>query len=190
MVQFVCRYHQDSAFYPGEHQHLQKPCIKALDVCLAVSQDQEILLFPRIQTLALPASWKFPSSAGGAQHGNAPWSASAPSELSVPTRLKERGYSPLRATTPVQSCSHPRNMKSELRNRGRRLSRSTKRRQLRRGRPVAGWLCRWQGAVQVQGVWLPPEADVVSQPSLCRARVSMSGGGSVTENKPKIDPRV
>lgn len=111
MVQFVCRYHHDSAFYPGEHQHLQKPCIKALDVCLPVSHDHagRDTPFPPYSDVVAVCELEIShqqSSAGGAQHVNTPRSASAPSELSVPTRLKEQGYSPLRASRLILGIFH------------------------------------------------------------------------------------
>lgn len=75
MVQFVCRYHHDIPFYPGERQCLQKPCIKALDVCPPVNHKLEKILFlPHVQMLSQLASWKLPTSR--APHVNTPCSTS------------------------------------------------------------------------------------------------------------------
>lgn len=107
-------------------------------------------------------------------------------------RAKEELFS-----TPVWSCSRPRNLKTELRNRDEaRKKYETQAAPNRKAAcgvvaAMAGCLRAVPskgadaGCMQVRDVWLFHEADVVSWTSLYPARVSITNGGTVTEKKPK-----
>lgn len=107
-------------------------------------------------------------------------------------RAKEELFS-----TSVRSCSRPKNLKTELRNRDEAQKKhetqaAPNRKAARRVvAAVAGCLRAVPstgadaGWMQVRGVWLFHEADVVSRTSLYPARVSITNRGNVTEKKPK-----
>lgn len=107
---------------------------------------------------------------------------------------------PKKSYFPAQSCSCSRNLKPELRSRDEAQKKyetqaSPNRKASHRvAAAMAGCLKAVPnmganaGCMQVQGIWLFHEADVVSQTSLDLAHVSITNRENVTEKKPKQPP--
>lgn len=81
-----------------------------------------------------------------------------------------------------QSCSHPGNVKGELRSRDRAQKKHT-----RKWESCSGGRCTAALNAGLVQVWASgsSRADVVSQTSLSRAHLSITNEGSVTEKKPE-----